>query len=170
MGRVLDVNLESREEMMIAWPRLLIVAGELTLRAGEHLIFGKFGLTVPKYSLLATLAEYGGKPSMTELREANFVIVSPSSITALVDDLEKRSLVRRVPSPSDRRVSLIEITDEGLKLLEQVNEQYQRTMTEFTYDYDTKTLRTAVAETIRFVKQCADVLGIGEPSLPQKKE
>ncbi|MDD5087807.1 MAG: MarR family transcriptional regulator [bacterium] len=170
MGRLLDVNLDSREEMLVAWPRLLIVAGELSARTGEHLIFGRFGLTIPKYSLLATLEAHGGKPSMTELREANFVMVSPSSITALVDDLEARSLVRRVPSPSDRRVSLLEITADGRRLLGQVSEQYQRTMAEFAIKYDMDHLRTAIIEVIQFIRQCGEALGISEPQLPSNGE
>jgi DNA-binding MarR family transcriptional regulator len=37
----------------------------------------------------------------------------PSNVTGLVDRLEKRGLIERVPSPSDRRVRHLVLTDEG---------------------------------------------------------
>ncbi|MBU0507547.1 MarR family transcriptional regulator [bacterium] len=156
--------------MEIALPRLLILAGELTVRAGDQLVFGPFGLNVPKFSILATLLIYGGTPSMTELREANFIMVSPSSITSLVDDLEARGLLRRIPSPSDRRVSLIEITDEGRRLLDQVMERYTQVMSDYLQDYDTADLRVVIASLKGFIEKSAGVLGISEPHLPPSEK
>ena len=37
--------------------------------------------------------------------------VTPRNITALVDGLEEEGMVRRVAHPSDRRATLIELTD-----------------------------------------------------------
>src|SRR3546814_17033229 len=42
--------------------------------------------------------------------------VHPTSVTNAVDRLEKAELVRRVPHPSDRRATLIEISDAGRAL------------------------------------------------------
>jgi DNA-binding MarR family transcriptional regulator len=39
--------------------------------------------------------------------------VHQTSVTNAVDRLESAHLVRRLPHPSDRRTTLIEITDEG---------------------------------------------------------
>ncbi|HKS49248.1 MAG TPA: MarR family transcriptional regulator [Amycolatopsis sp.] len=37
----------------------------------------------------------------------------PTSVTNIVDRLEKDGLVKRVPHPTDRRTTLVEITEEG---------------------------------------------------------
>lgn len=42
----------------------------------------------------------------------------PSNLTGLVDKLERRGALRRVPDPVDRRVKTLQLTDEGLRLRE----------------------------------------------------
>jgi DNA-binding MarR family transcriptional regulator len=41
------------------------------------------------------------------------LMVHPTSVTNAVDRLEQDELVRRVAHPTDRRTTLVEITDEG---------------------------------------------------------
>jgi DNA-binding MarR family transcriptional regulator len=50
-----------------------------------------------------------GAQKMTDLADA--LGVTPRNITALVDGLEDEGMVRRVAHPSDRRITLIELTD-----------------------------------------------------------
>ncbi len=45
----------------------------------------------------------------------------PSYITALVDDLDERGLARREPSPDDRRVKIIVLTDPGRSLAAEID-------------------------------------------------
>jgi MarR family transcriptional regulator, organic hydroperoxide resistance regulator len=45
----------------------------------------------------------------------------PSYITALVDDLDERGLARREPSPDDRRVKIIVLTETGRKLAAEID-------------------------------------------------
>ena len=42
----------------------------------------------------------------------------PTSVTNIVDRLQADGLVRRVPHPTDRRATLVEITDSGRAALE----------------------------------------------------
>jgi DNA-binding MarR family transcriptional regulator len=39
--------------------------------------------------------------------------VTPRNVTKLVDELEAEDLVRRLPHPSDRRATLVELTERG---------------------------------------------------------
>jgi len=48
--------------------------------------------------------------------------VDPSYITALVDDLAERGLARREPSPDDRRVKTIVLTDAGRRLAAEIDD------------------------------------------------
>ncbi|WP_336632504.1 MULTISPECIES: MarR family winged helix-turn-helix transcriptional regulator [unclassified Microbacterium] len=72
-----------------------------------------YDLNVRSYSLLA-LACSGESPTQREC--ADFLSLDPSRVVSLVDDLEKRGLVRRAPSGFDRRTKTIEPTPEGKRV------------------------------------------------------
>lgn len=46
--------------------------------------------------------------------------IAPRSATEVVDALEEKGLVRRAPSPQDRRATLVQPTPAGTRLLEEV--------------------------------------------------
>ncbi len=46
--------------------------------------------------------------------------IAARSATEVVDDLEGKGLVRRSPDPHDRRATLIELTEEGRRLGQQI--------------------------------------------------
>lgn len=80
------------------------------------------GLTFSRYELLMLLSfsKTGALPmAMASAR----LQVHPTSVTNTVDRLEAAQLVERVPHPSDRRATLIEITDAGRKLVAQATEE-----------------------------------------------
>jgi DNA-binding MarR family transcriptional regulator len=71
----------------------------------------------------------GGGRRLTELADA--ASMSLSSMQELVDDLERRGIVRREPDPRDRRAKLIVLTDEGIdalaparSIIEQLEREY----------------------------------------------
>jgi DNA-binding MarR family transcriptional regulator len=51
-----------------------------------------------------------------------------SNITALVDDLEAEGVLRRKQDPTDRRVTLLELTAKGHSLCEREYDAYERSM------------------------------------------
>jgi MarR family transcriptional regulator, organic hydroperoxide resistance regulator len=61
----------------------------------------------------------GDGVSMGEM--ARGIGCDPSYITALVDDLDERGLARREPSPADRRVKIIVLTDAGRTLAAEID-------------------------------------------------
>jgi DNA-binding MarR family transcriptional regulator len=54
---------------------------------------------------------------------ADMLHCDSSNITGITDRLEQRGLVRRTAADYDRRVKLLELTDEGRGLREQIQEQ-----------------------------------------------
>lgn len=72
-------------------------------------------LTASQSSVLGVLLRRG-RLSMGELAAEEKV--RPPTVTRLVNTLEGRDLVRRTPSSSDGRQSLVELTDAGRALLE----------------------------------------------------
>ena len=45
-------------------------------------------------------------------------MLSSAGVTSRIDRLERRGFVRRLPDPNDRRGVLIELTDEGLEVVD----------------------------------------------------
>lgn len=79
------------------------------------------GVTPARVRLLAVLAD-GPAVTMTSLSKA--LHVSPRNITTLVDALEAEGLVRRVDHPTDRRATIVELTDRGAELCENLWSQH----------------------------------------------
>jgi DNA-binding MarR family transcriptional regulator len=73
-------------------------------------------LTIEQWSVLYHLWKEDGK-SQQELCNATYR--DKPSITRLVDNLEKLQLVKRVASPTDRRINKIHLTRQAQKLQEQ---------------------------------------------------
>lgn len=57
--------------------------------------------------------------SMREFADA--LDIDPPNATVVVDDLESQGLVRRRPSPTDRRAKLVETTGKGKRLARQAD-------------------------------------------------
>ncbi|HNX27830.1 MAG TPA: MarR family transcriptional regulator [Syntrophomonadaceae bacterium] len=84
---------------------------------GQHL--EPFGISIPQSFILKSLLEENG----TTLKEiGNRTLIDSSSMTVLVDKLEKDKLVERQLDAQDRRAIRIFITDSGRELAEQVLE------------------------------------------------
>jgi DNA-binding MarR family transcriptional regulator len=88
---------------------LLARANALSLAAGNAAL-AAHGLRVRSYSVLA-LAVGDARPSQRELAE--FLRLDPSQVVALVDELQRRGLVRREPDPADRRANVVVATADG---------------------------------------------------------
>lgn len=84
-------------------------------------------ITVEQWSVLYHLWKQDGM-SQQELCNATFR--DKPSITRLVDNLEKQKLVKRVASKDDRRMNLIYLTEEALKLEIQTMELANTTLNE----------------------------------------
>ncbi|MFJ4439364.1 MarR family winged helix-turn-helix transcriptional regulator [Streptomyces sp. NPDC088923] len=78
--------------------------------------FGPLGITPAQSRLLRAVTVFPEPPRMADL--ATRLDVVPRAITTLVDALEASDRVRRVPDPANRRVTRIELTDEGRETLE----------------------------------------------------
>ncbi|GAB4441982.1 MAG: MarR family transcriptional regulator [Anaerolineae bacterium] len=70
-------------------------------------------LTPTQYTVLNMLWERDGRP-LGELASA--CCCAPSTITGIVDTMEKNHLVSRVPNPDDRRSQLVWLTGKGQAL------------------------------------------------------
>ncbi|EYT78892.1 MULTISPECIES: MarR family winged helix-turn-helix transcriptional regulator [unclassified Streptomyces] len=84
----------------------------------RHLEDHALGITPAQSRLLRTLAHFGEPPRMADLAQSLEVV--PRAVTTLVDGLEANGKVRRVPDPANRRVTRIELTDDGRTALREL--------------------------------------------------
>ncbi len=77
-------------------------------------ILTQVDLTLPQYALLSHLATTGSVP-MTELSEK--LHISKPAVTNLVDRLEAKKCLKRIPHSKDRRIYLLELQPKGEKIV-----------------------------------------------------
>ncbi len=76
-----------------------------------------YGLSVPRLELLFVLGLQG---QCKQVELATYLDCSPRQVTALVDGLEASGHVERKMSPEDRRVRLVDLTDESRRIVDEV--------------------------------------------------
>ncbi|GAA1554306.1 MarR family transcriptional regulator [Kribbella lupini] len=86
------------------------------------------GLTPQQAHLLCVLL--AGPFGMTEL--SRIMSIERSSLTSMVDRLERRELVERLPDPADRRACRIGLSAAGTKLADQAHTTYTDRIAELT--------------------------------------
>jgi len=64
-----------------------------------------------RFNIMSTLFKNGGEMTPSEIAES--VFREKNSITAVINTLERQGVVRREPSPDDRRSVRVVITDKG---------------------------------------------------------
>jgi DNA-binding MarR family transcriptional regulator len=101
-------------------PRLQDDVGYLLSRAGGMAVrafndaMEPLGLRTRQYAVLAYITEFGYS---TQRRVAEALDLDPSTVVALVDDLEAAGWAERRQNPQDRRTRLIGVTPTGRKAL-----------------------------------------------------
>jgi len=82
----------------------------------KHLGIGQAG-----WMTIAMIAK--APEPMSQRALADLVGVEGPSMVSMLDRLEREGLVTRAPSPTDRRVKLVHLTEAGTALYKQVKEQ-----------------------------------------------
>lgn len=111
-----DYVLMSREnEALRVLTILLRASGSVTNMLKKDM--RSYGLNPTEFTVLELLYNKGEQPIQII---GNKVLLASSSITYVIDQLEKKKLVERKVSPADRRVSLVTLTAEGQKVMEEI--------------------------------------------------
>ena len=109
-------DFEPSEEVELA-ARLRLVIGRLHRRFSRRAVGG---LTPSQLSVLVTVEQHG------PLRLGDLAtreVITPPTVTRLVASLQERSLVNRVTDPEDGRAALIEMSNSGTALLEEIRRE-----------------------------------------------
>jgi len=83
-------------------------------------LLADYELTPATFDVLANLRRSGAPHRKTAGEIASSSLLSTGGTTFRLDRLERRGLVRRVPATHDKRVILVELTEEGRALIDEV--------------------------------------------------
>lgn len=87
----------------------------------------ELGLNPTEFAVLELIYSKGDQPIQ---KIGDKVLIASSSITYVVDKLEKKGLLQRKPCPNDRRVTFAVITDKGQTFMEEAFPKHQEAIHE----------------------------------------
>lgn len=93
------------------------------------------GLNTTEFGVLELIYSKGDQP-IQKIGEK--VLIASSSITYVVDKLEKKGLLKRKPCPIDRRVTHASITTAGLELMDKIFPAHKKAIKEIFSGLDIK--------------------------------
>ena len=108
-----------------AYIKLQRSAESSAARATRHL--ASAGLTFSQYGVLDILYHLGPLP-LGQIAEK--ILKSEGNMTTVVDNLERRALVRRERNGKDRRVVTLSLTEAGQRIIEEVLPQHIQAIVE----------------------------------------
>jgi MarR family transcriptional regulator, transcriptional regulator for hemolysin len=113
------------------------------------------GLSQASWTTIAAIAK--SKESMSQIELANRLGVEAATMVSMIDRLVKAQLITREPSPSDRRIKLIVLTEAGRQTFSKVKAEADIFRTELLTTIDPKALliATELLEHLQHVTETA---------------
>lgn len=102
--------------------RLMRIAKYMESEVAE--LHKRYDLKLGEFDVLATLRRSGTPFRLTPSELINSMMLTSGAMTNRLDKLEAKSLISRQHSKEDRRSVTVELTQEGLKLIDQIIEEH----------------------------------------------
>jgi DNA-binding MarR family transcriptional regulator len=116
----------------------------------------RLGISMTHLHILWLLDHHGDVPMS---RLADLLDVSLSNATGLVDRMEERGLVERVRVPDDRRVVLVRVAAEGIRVRDEVEAMRQDRLRAVLARLDPDQLERVLGATIDLRRAAAEEIG-----------
>lgn len=112
---------------------------DYNIRIEGRKIIGELDITVPQFTALQTLIHNG---SMTIGQLSQKMALACSTITDLIDRMEKSELVIRKKDENDKRIVIVEVLPKGYDILEKVLEKRRNYLMIQLHQFDKSELET----------------------------
>jgi DNA-binding MarR family transcriptional regulator len=112
----LDALMRERDELT-AFDKAFELAAKLSEVMGKAL--AERGLTTARAEVLYVLHNQG---PLVQRQLAQALRCTPRHVTTLVDTLQTAGLVHRTPHPTDRRATLVALTEDGQRLADELDQ------------------------------------------------
>lgn len=139
----------------ITAPRLWLVMARAYRAMGSYIegSFAAQGIGLSDFMVLEVLL-HKGPQTISSIGDK--VLLASASMTSAIDRLESQSLVRRRSSDSDRRIRLVELTDEGRKFIVEIYGRHEKDL-EFIASELSNEERRALYEGLKKIGLAAQV-------------
>ncbi|GGB58827.1 MarR family transcriptional regulator [Lentibacillus populi] len=101
----------------------------------------RYGVSTTEFTILEALYHKG---NLTVQQICDAVLINSGSITYVIDKLQKKGLLKRSPSKSDRRVVHVQITDQGKQLMNRIFPKHQAVIEEVFKDVSPEEKQTVI--------------------------
>jgi len=139
-AQVLDLSsrlTQDHHQSLKLWLRMLSCTTRIENEIRSRLR-STFGITLPRFDLMAQLERYPQGLRMGELSKR--MMVTGGNITGITDQLEQEKLVARVPDPKDGRAYSVKLTAAGRRAFDEMARVHEGWVAELLQDmpYDDK--------------------------------
>jgi DNA-binding MarR family transcriptional regulator len=114
-----DINSSFSDNKVKALLNIIYTAN--WINSHQNTFFKTFGISPQQFNILRILRGAGEALKVQTIKER--MLERAPNATRLMDKLCAKKLIERIPCPTDRRVVHIAITDEGLKLLDDISKK-----------------------------------------------
>ena len=108
------------------------------INSNQNAFFKPYGISPQQYNILRIL-QGAGEPLKVQIIKDRMIERSPNA-TRLMDKLCIKNLIERISCPEDRRVVHIQITKDGLGLLNKISKRLKNDMLENLTENEAKQL------------------------------
>ncbi|NSL52627.1 MarR family winged helix-turn-helix transcriptional regulator [Calidifontibacillus erzurumensis] len=131
---VIDDNNRIEEELSLKLFIVLTRAFQSIRKCVEEDIKST-GLNPTEFAVLELIYSKGDQP-IQKIGEK--VLIASSSITYVVDKLEKKKLLERKPCPKDRRITYASITEAGIRFMDEIFPKHRAAIHEICNGLDSE--------------------------------
>jgi DNA-binding MarR family transcriptional regulator len=121
-----DINSKFPSKKVKALINIIYTAN--WLNSHQNAFFKPFGISPQQYNILKILR--GAKKSLKVQTIKDRMIERAPNATRMMDKLCAKQFIERIPCPSDRRVVHIEITANGIKLIDEIKKNFKEDLLE----------------------------------------
>lgn len=112
-------KMDRNQAALKALTKFLRASGSVTIMLKKDM--QSYGLNPTEFTVMEVLYSKGEQPIQII---GNKVLLASSSITYVIDQLEKKKFVERRVNEKDRRVTLVTLTEDGHEIMEDIFPQH----------------------------------------------
>jgi MarR family transcriptional regulator, 2-MHQ and catechol-resistance regulon repressor len=133
-------NMDFDEKVIAA----LLRASE-TIKKDLDITYKNYGLTFSQYNVLRILNNSKNGQNKVSIT-SKIMLVSSSNITGVTKRLEKNGLILRKQDPSDERITVLEITPKGSRILKNIQDAHLGKISSYLKDFSSQKKRNLLED------------------------
>jgi MarR family 2-MHQ and catechol resistance regulon transcriptional repressor len=133
-------NMDFDEKVIAA----LLRASE-TIKKDLDVTYKNYGLTFSQYNVLRILNNSKNGQNKVSIT-SKIMLVSSSNITGVTQRLEKSGLILRKQDPSDERITVLEITPKGSRILKNIRDAHISKISSYLKDFSSDKKRNLLED------------------------